>query len=475
MRRTVILIISLISLLFCHVMVAKSAITPPSNFSFVQAQTTTLISQHGITWTFAAPVQFGQFVNGDYWVIGPVTIIDINPPSTDIGGRIINGSEINPDPNAGSLQGYDSKMRPQFSAYDPGLNVAYGVSASTPLAVPINSSLISTVSHPITGNRPQLQSASVLTVLNSTPAVGSFRPAFVGSTKTILHNESDINYAVLGSVTPTALAPTLISVANSFARVWLDYREGNNGRLMHPIDNMPGYGRDMSTLSGVAALMLNSNFSNAEKRDLLVNYLQWGIDLQGVIQTGFAGWRQQGGHGGGRKFPVLFAGTVLGDSEMAGVGFLPYNNPVFGEDETTFYLTEYEATRWIGADGLYPANNKHRNYPDAYYVEADWTYVNPNGKIGIPAYGKKLGSVWQGRWISKRLDASYRECCHMNGFTGWILAVHIMGLQQAWNHDALFDYADRYLKWTKEVGAPEWQRHMDRFAGEMWDKYRANY
>ncbi len=48
------------------------------------------IEQWGIRWTFNKNIsptgaggtyQFGQFANGDYWVVGPVTLIGINPPS----------------------------------------------------------------------------------------------------------------------------------------------------------------------------------------------------------------------------------------------------------------------------------------------------------------------------------------------------------------------------------------------------------
>jgi hypothetical protein len=431
------------------------------------------ITRHNITWSFAAPVPYGQFANGDYWVVGPVTITGITPSSVNQAGRIINGSMINPDPNENYLQGYDSAMT--YNGYSTALNVAYGINKENPLVVPINSSLISTISHTTPGNTPQLQSASVLTVLPSAPPANSFRPPFAGTNKTIHHKESEINYSALGSIVPTASAPSISTIADRFAKVWLDYRGSANGRMIHPIDNMPNYGRDMSTLSGEAALLLNCNFSNADKRDLLVNYLQWGIDLWGVIQAGFEGWWQDGGQGGGRKFPILFAGVVLGDTSMTNVGLLPYNKPVFGEDQTTYYLTEYEATRWIGTDGKYPTNNLSRDIPEAYYSADDWNYVNSNGERGIPEYGKWLGTGYQGRWISKQIGASYRQCCHANSFTGWALSVHIMGLKKAWNHDALFDYIDRYLKWSEELNADYWYRHNSTFAGEMWEKYRIKY
>jgi len=51
------------------------------------AATTNSISQFGITWTFNQQHEFGQFANGDYWVVGPVTIvaIDLLPPILPVG------------------------------------------------------------------------------------------------------------------------------------------------------------------------------------------------------------------------------------------------------------------------------------------------------------------------------------------------------------------------------------------------------
>ncbi|MEX0745706.1 MAG: hypothetical protein WD118_08890 [Phycisphaeraceae bacterium] len=37
------------------------------------------VSQYGITWTFEEPARVGQFVNGDWYVVGPVTIEAIDP------------------------------------------------------------------------------------------------------------------------------------------------------------------------------------------------------------------------------------------------------------------------------------------------------------------------------------------------------------------------------------------------------------
>src|SRR5690349_18450338 len=84
------------------------------------------ISQYGITWTFDKPVTTGQFITGDWWVIGPVSIVHISPEpgpvpreqldikinrwndtSLKLDTTMRNGSMI--VTRAGRSQGYDSR------------------------------------------------------------------------------------------------------------------------------------------------------------------------------------------------------------------------------------------------------------------------------------------------------------------------------------------------------------------------------
>jgi len=48
----------------------------------------------------------------------------------------------------------------------------------------------------------------------------------------------------------------------------------------------------------------------------------------------------------------------------------------------------------------------------------------------------------------------------------------IMGLQQAWGHEALFDYVDRYMQIESKH---TWTRSWNPFAERMWDRYRSSY
>ena len=70
------------------------------------------LQQWGITWKFDEDYSVGQFANLDFWVVGPVTIIGIDPASTLEDSRVKNGAMLNPSPGEKS-QGYDNDMREQ--------------------------------------------------------------------------------------------------------------------------------------------------------------------------------------------------------------------------------------------------------------------------------------------------------------------------------------------------------------------------
>ena len=65
------------------------------------------VSQYGITWTFEKPARVGQFVNGDWYVVGPVTVKAIDPTP-------LYGSEIPQD--ATGPHGQGASRRPSASA-----------------------------------------------------------------------------------------------------------------------------------------------------------------------------------------------------------------------------------------------------------------------------------------------------------------------------------------------------------------------
>ncbi|MBI5563741.1 MAG: hypothetical protein HY870_02525, partial [Chloroflexi bacterium] len=315
------------------------------------------LAQFGITWTFDRSYEYGQFANGDYWVVGPLTITAISPASILSGTRTLNGSMINPSPHNGSTQGYDSAMYGGYGPdFDAALNFArpngQALSAANPLIVQPGSSLVSSISLPAAGARPQLKTAAILTVLATPAPVGSFRPPYSGSDKTIRFNAAQLDRARLARLAPVAGTPGLAEVERYFERPWIDHVPGWIGRYHHPAENMPDYGREIAAEVGSGALMLNLDFTPQTKETLLVRYVQLGIDLYGVaINGGEENWPANGGHASGRKWPIVFAGIMLDDHAMQHIGPGDGSGTVmFGEDGQTFYVTQADIDRTHSPD-----------------------------------------------------------------------------------------------------------------------------
>jgi len=432
----------------------------------------TVLQQFAITWTFDTDYPVGQFANRDFWVVGPVKIIGIDPPSTLVSGRIKDGSMLNPAPGNAS-QGYDNSM--PFNTYDAALNVAYNRSGSNPLVLATDSSLVSTISVNAGGSLPQVQRAVVLTVLSAPAAPGSFRPPYCGTDKTIKFNKSALNYTLLMSLAPVSGTPTLASVEAMFAAPWIDHRAGWGARYQHPSLNMPDYGREMHTNIGIGALMLHLNFTNAQKETLLIRYVQLGIDLYGVLTNGGTWhWTNDGGHAGGRKWPILFAGMVLNDAAMKSIGaksgdylyqtgYGPGNNPPgychFGEDDQTFYVAALDVSVTNGPTW----NPDSRDAVKIPYSRSD---------LGLPEWGIRHST--NPEMSNKWLPAEYRgvACPPFHGTA--LAALLTPGGKTLWNHNAFFDYTDRYMAFTASGGEyAGWWRSMSGFTANMWDTYRA--
>jgi pSer/pThr/pTyr-binding forkhead associated (FHA) protein len=278
------------------------------------------IEQWGIRWTFDKPIskdgtagtyRYGQFCNGDYWVVGPVKIVSITPPSIESNGRIINGSMINP--TVGLLkQGYDSAL----GNYVASLNVAFNVSNTTPLTVEVGSSLISTISL-IPEVKQKLRTAAVLTVLSEVPPINSFRPPYLGTNKMVKYNSDMLRIDLLPKLKPVPNTPTLTVVERYFERVWLLHFPGYGVTYLAPIENVRDYGRDLSVEVGKGALSLCLNYTNEQKLSLLKKYIQVGIDLYRFVEDNANKyWAPDGGCVSGRKLPILVAGYLLNDAGM---------------------------------------------------------------------------------------------------------------------------------------------------------------
>ncbi len=418
------------------------------------------VERHGFRWRCDGQHAVGTFVNGDPWVIGPVRIVEITPASAEIDGRVVHGSMIDPDPSV-MPQGYDSACfgdlnRERFKAE---LNVAWGVSAEQPLVLQPGSSLVSVRSRLLPKDKwnehPSLQTAAVLTCLAAVPAPDAFRPPYVRGDKLVRHRAVDLDYTVLQRLEPVFAAPPIDVVAKAFERLWLDHFPEWPVRYSHPLDNMPDYGRDIAGVIGSGALMLQLDLPNEQKRELFVALVQIGIDLHAALRGGCR-WQGIGGHGSGRKLPILLAGKALHDERLLAIGrdFVskrrdgPGPYAYFAEDGQTFYVRET-------SPGVF--NDGHGGYTRAHEGLPEWGFSH----VDNPESDK---AAW---------DADpYRRCCTANGWVAHALTARLMGLRAEWNHDAFFDYMDRYMQVSHSDG---WHRAWVAWHAAMWDAYRANY
>jgi hypothetical protein len=453
-------------------------------------------SQWGITWTFDQQYECGQYCTGDWWVIGPVTITDINPASKVVSGRTSNGSMINPDPDV-YKQGYDSHANNAGDTYDASLNVAlniYSGSGNT-LVVPVNSSLISCISLEAPDQWPQLETAAILTVVSSAPPAGAFRPPYCGNDKTSKFVKDNLDFSILKNVTipPAAQVMNLPDIIKKFERPWIDHLRGwKNGRFA-PSLNMPSYGRNFGQEIGIGALALHSDWgtgTETQKEKLYACYVQIGIDLYGGIENGLY-WIAEMGIYGGRKWPILFAGIALdGKAKNATSGAMKNIGQKSGS-----YL--YEGG--YGANNLPPDYIRFQADGQTFYVkQADVDMPHDPGSWGQPAPpGKATANFtaadiglpeWGGRhdwhpWQDTRdwYENSYRRCCTGNSRAGYILGVIFTGGKELWNHDALFDYQDRYMEIiladdNEFAGfGGYWRAMKNRYVEVMWDVYRKQY
>jgi hypothetical protein len=416
------------------------------------------VTRDGITWTFKKPAPVGQFVNGDYYVVGPVTVVKIDPPPSEKEGR--NGSARNLPAGATGKSPFDRRVLQ--GRYAPELR------AAPPVHLKPGDTLISAIStesgkkYPMWlreqgSHKSPVRSYAVLTVLDRAPAAEAFRPSY-GDRKQKIYYARDLKRDLLPSLARVPAAPDIREFAEHFRRPWLDVCFFGFDAAA---DYQAAYGREVGRAVGLASLLLMLDFTSEEKEPLLLNLVQYGIDLWGLIKNGHPGWPAHGGHGSGRKWPILLAGILLGDPDMQSPG-KSFPAVQFGEDMQTMY-----GRGWTGAKALY-----------AGHVGKDGLA----GKTGWGAYEHLPPLEWPAR-----IGEDYRRCCTSVAWVGQALAARLLQARGPWGHDAFFDYVDRWMTEDDREAVEEiqkargwdyfapWGRQRqawDPFVNEMWWKYR---
>jgi len=445
------------------------------------------VSQYGITWTFQEPARAGQFVNGDWYVVGPVTIKAIDPgplygseiPKRELDSvdkdrrpeqRVRNGFMLNPP--AAMRVAYDSGVRNWF---DPALV------RRLPVAMKPGDSLVSTISMPKglvldaplrnkiergVGDGSPIRTAAVLSCVAAPQPADAFRPAFCDRRQKI-YLARNLKRDLLPTAAATKSMPKVAQYVRFTQRPWVG--TGFFG-FEEPVENMPQYGLEYGRVAGMCALLLATDLKPGEKEPLLVNFVQVGIDLGGMVRSGHPGWTGWGGHGSGRKLPIVFAGLLLGDDELAHVN-RSFPKVSFGEDEQTAY-----GDCWTGAKVVFAGHSG---------IDAA-TGVGRNRARGQPwgPYEHLPPSQWK---EGQNTSEAYRRCCTSVGWVAQALALRLMHAEAAWGHDAFFDYVDRWMHendaaFVKTIKAStghdhdkSWARQgqaWDALVNELWAKHR---
>jgi hypothetical protein len=438
--------------------------SPPATPTPAELPLTDTVTRHGITWKFSAKARVGRFVNGDYYVAGPVTVTQITPEPAD--GR--NQSALNLPVNTTGASPFDDRVVGGRGQAGRKLR------AHLPVRMKPGDALISSISveprslpdflRPPDRTISPVGTVSVLTCLTGPVPPDAFRPSYCDRRQRI-YLARNLRRGLLPKLSRRNVRMeydnggfTLADWVRAYERPWLDVCFFS---FDAPARYQPQYGRELGRAAGISTLLLMLDFTAQEKEPLLVGVVQRGIDLWGIARAGHVGWPAHGGHGTGRKLPIVFAGILLDDREMqTPAKKLPKLR--FGEDMQTVF-----AKGWTGARAVYAGHVGAKGLP---------------GKPDWGAYEHLPPARWPGN-----LGENYRRCCTSLAWVAQALALRLLHAEKAWGHDAFFVYVDRWMTEddTQHVAeikkakgwdySKSWQRQRqcwDPFVEDMWRRYR---
>lgn len=325
--------------------------------------------------------------------------------------RAANGTMINPTGMLMSQQGFDgligdyvstSDITPYSSTLnkDPALSTAISVAAGQEMSVvkSVRVSGLTAVSTSGSGYRT-VDKYVILTVLDSVPSAGFFRPPPAGTVKLLKNNwrEDLVDYSVLQSLAPVSGQIT-IAEAETLIRPTLPffYPNGNGERFRRL--NTEGstdtnaeinYSRDFGISRGNALSVLHTNISNESKRTVFLRAIQHGIDLHGEIVNGFTGAGGAGQGYGRQEFPY-YAAFALKDSDVLASARAQQGSTL----SQHFWVSEQD----VGRNVYWPAPSSQQRFNCATYLSSD---------LALPEWEQEPSSDIRARNAS--LLSRYRE------------------------------------------------------------------
>ena len=452
------------------------------------------VTQYGVTWTFTEKASVGQFVNGDFYVVGPVTVQDIQPKPL-IGDQVSDEEVSERERRRGPGRGRErllvrngSMLNPparQVAAFDSAIQNYFDPEfvAAPPIRLVPGDCLVSSISlrQGETGNFPYhggrgprdhshsspVKTAAILTCVDDVLPPDAFRPSY-GDREQRIYLARNLRRDQLPRLLPPADTPPLNTWIRIFRRPWINPCFFG---FEQPMENMPFYGQWIGQAQSMAGLLLMLDLSPAKKEELLTHVVQVGIDYWGLVRNGHPGWQGWGGHGSGRKFPIVFAGLMLGDDEMASPT-KTFPKVEFGEDNQTMF-----GNGWTGATALFAG------------------HTGIQSALGKPSRAERgpYEHLHPSKWGNHQEQSeSYRRANTSSSWVGQALVMRMLGAEALWKHDAFFEYVDRWMtepddrKHRQEIKVyhPEFRADESaRFARQgnttepfvqtMWQRYRS--
>jgi hypothetical protein len=410
------------------------------------------VSQYGITWTFDSPKTVGQFANGDYWVVGPVTITSMSPAfdnTTKSNGWDVNPTDTNEQPFDGDAYDYNQALMP-----------------SLPYAATANESIVKAVSVAVPkgdckSDGSCVQKAAVLTVLGSVPANNGttvFRPSYFGTSanKSLLSTtDMDAHLGELPRLSSTtaidAKLPTLANAYDDVKRVAMVHKDEWAGTSIKPRDSFRGmvkpYGPGVSNINAdsfLRMLTVKPGDSETERRQVAIALTQYGIDIYGMIQGG-AIFKGDGGNNLGYRLPMAWSGYILNNAtikaKLASAPtcafpetdvLIPSGGDSGGDTDPRNNCDYFKARKNISGRALW---GQRRGDENGYWAALA---ANNDSSNILDPYGIIDGGGMTG--------TGYQNCCNSSALKASALVVGLIpGLRSVYNNEAQLEYADRWV------------------------------
>ena len=325
---------------------------PISGFAASGTSIDTGYGSPNIVFTFADTETYGQWASGDYWVLGPVTIISTTPAwdGTDHGWQ--------PNPGVNSTHGFTTRKGTYSAGVRPSLPWTI-----TP-SVDGDTSVVKTISRAKpSGSYSVIQTAVVLTVVENTPAGNGaqlFRPPYVGTDKP-QYAVADLQMGLLPGLSSVASTPDLATVAGNFGTSLRMDHHSAKPRFFRPADVSIDYNPKNTEKYSEAMLRLMlddigtpSHPYDDDDEKALIYFTQFCIDQGYAIMNGYR--RADDGHNPHHRVHAAWAAAMLDITVMK--TYLETAND-FHEDRYLNYGVNAEQVLW-------GENSSERNY---------WNYV----------------------------------------------------------------------------------------------------